>query len=354
MTAPWLQRLRRSARLAALVVLSATGGLAASAATSQSLDLPQKGFCPAWKGFADTFPSPAGTHSLTVEPRSAPSPERVRVTDSDGRILLALPVEITNALWTEDGARVVAAASPASGAPGIYVYTLATGAIERIRWPTHYSDIYPDGSDWFVLCSVSGDTLRYMIAPDPAEALDGAFPFGAEMDSMLVSGGPIHGPAGVFEVFLVLLVVGVLLYALWYTGRFLVNLVRYRSFKAAAFGAPVLETVDLHARRGFWSGSKLRAHVLGDGRIKVTRSIRAGVFLGWAYQPLATLDRDELDGVIKAMLAARERLRLHADDPSHDQEAGGSREGGRRDSGWSGSGRGRNLPDRREPGSSAW
>jgi hypothetical protein len=139
---------------------------APSAATAQ--------VCPRWQGFPQADASPGGAHRLSITGGTRGARD-VRLFDANDSLVLAVSAHVTNALWAGDGEHLVATVSPSGGAPGIYRYDLSSGRIRRIVWPDEWTDWYPDGANWFVLCRVEGDTLFYMSLRGPKSRSDRSF-----------------------------------------------------------------------------------------------------------------------------------------------------------------------------------
>jgi hypothetical protein len=267
---------------------------APSAATAQ--------VCPRWQGFPQADASPGGAHRLSITGGTRGARD-VRLFDANDSLVLAVSAHVTNALWAGDGEHLVAAVSPSGGAPGIYRYDLSSGRIRRIVWPDEWTDWYPDGANWFVLCRVEGDTLFYMSLPGTEESFGSEFPFGASVDSVLLSGEDITGPPHPVEmvVFAVFLLLGA-----WFIGKLLFNVLRYRSVKAAFVGGRILETHDIMVNRKGLSSTALRAYRLEGDRVALAYS--AWAVLAGSFQPIATVDREGLDAAIRALIDVRREL----------------------------------------------
>jgi len=82
--------------------------------------------------------------------------------------LFSRRLDLVNMLWTPRGEGLLYAVSPIYDTPGIYLFDARTLGSERVVKPTNRSDpAYPEGADWFVLCSVApldgrSVVLRYL------------------------------------------------------------------------------------------------------------------------------------------------------------------------------------------------
>jgi len=112
-----------------------------------------------------------------------------------GKTLLVANHDLVNMLWVADGRGLLFAVSPIYDKPGIYLFDTRRRETRRVVAPTNTSDLaYPDGTDWFVICSLESagpdrGIVHYLHLPNVEKVDFRDFPYDAAQEADTISFG---------------------------------------------------------------------------------------------------------------------------------------------------------------------
>jgi hypothetical protein len=135
--------------------------------------------------------SPDSVWRLAIEVAEA-GQRLMRLSErASGRVTWAQTVDLVGYRWSSDSRWLVYAVSPIYDKPGIYVYDTRMGRSRRVVAARNRSTAYPDGADWFTICSLvpraPGHFLVTYIQLPHVDSVDFAhFPANAPRHSVLV------------------------------------------------------------------------------------------------------------------------------------------------------------------------
>jgi hypothetical protein len=114
----------------------------------------------------------------------------IRIAErATNRVVWAQPIGLVNYRWTPDDRWFVYAVSPIYDAPGLFGYDTQMATTWRLVAPRAVNAAYPEGADWFVICSVEPRAaghyvVTYLRLPDVDKIDFAHFPFNAPRDSV--------------------------------------------------------------------------------------------------------------------------------------------------------------------------
>jgi hypothetical protein len=166
--------------VASCALVAALGAPRRSAAQAPTIANAPRPDCEDLRPIPEPSLSPDSTWRLEIEVAEAGRRFMRLSRRATGEVRWAQTIDLVNYRWTRDGRWLVYAVSPIYDAPGIFVYDTRFETTTRLVAPQSKTRAYPDGTDWFVLCSLRLSSpgqylLTYVRLPD-VEAIDFAHP----------------------------------------------------------------------------------------------------------------------------------------------------------------------------------